>query len=104
MSTTPSNSSRYIDYGCYNHMTPNSPIFSIKFVLPRPTTIYIANGSHLDVSHIGSISTHQLSMSDTYLVPNLLLNLLSVGQLCELSLELHCSKGGYDVQDPQIGQ
>jgi hypothetical protein len=85
-------------------MTPNSSIFSTKSVLPRPTTIYTANGSHLDVSHIGSVSTHQLSMSDTYLVPNLSLNLLSVGQLCELGLELHFSKRGCDVQDPQTRQ
>ena len=67
-------------------MTPNSSIFSTKSVLPRLTTIYIANGSHFDVNHIGSVSTHQLSMSDTYLVPNLSLNLLSVGQLWELGL------------------
>jgi hypothetical protein len=79
MSTTPGNSSWYIDYACCNHMTPNSSIFSTKSALPRPTTIYIANGSHLDVSHIGSVSTHQLSMSDTYLVSNLSLNLLSIG-------------------------
>jgi hypothetical protein len=100
MSTTPSNSSWYIDSTCCNHMTPNSSIFSTKSALPRPTTIYTANGFHLDVSHIGSISTHQLSMSDTYLVPNLLLNLLSLGQLCELGLELFFSKRGCDVQDP----
>jgi hypothetical protein len=72
MSTTPSNSSWYIDSACCNHMTPNSSIFSTKSALPRPTTIYTTNGSHLDVSHIGSVSTHQLSVFDTYLVPNLL--------------------------------
>jgi hypothetical protein len=104
MSTTPGNSSWYIDSACYNHMTPKSSIFSKKSVLPKPTTIYTANGSHLNVSHIGSISTHQLSMSDTYLMPNLSLNLLSVGQLCELGLELHFSKRGCDVQDPQTRQ
>jgi hypothetical protein len=73
-------------------MTPNLSIFSTKSVLPRPTTIYTASGSHLDVSHIWSISTHQLSMFDTYLVLNLSLNLLFVGQLCELGLELHFPK------------
>jgi hypothetical protein len=97
MSSTPGNSSWYIDYACWNHMTPNLSIFSTKSVLPRPTTIYTANGSHLDVSHIGSVSTYQLSMSDTYLVPNLSLNLLSIGQLCELGLELHFPKRGCEV-------
>jgi hypothetical protein len=99
MSTTPDNSSWYIDSACCNHMTPNSFIFSTKSVLPRLVTIYTANGSHLDVSHIGSVSIHQLSMSDTYLVPNLSLNLSCVGQLCELGSELHFSKRGCDVQD-----
>jgi hypothetical protein len=79
MSTITANFSWYIDSACCNHLTPNSSIFFAKSVLPRPTTIYIANGSYLDVSHIGFVSTHQLSMSDTYLVLNLSLNLLSVG-------------------------
>jgi hypothetical protein len=104
MSTTPGNSSYFIDSACCNYMTPNSSIFSTKFVLPRPTTIYTANGSHLDVSHIGFVSAHQLSRFDTYLLPNLSLNLLSIGQLCELGLELNFSKRGCDVQDPQTGQ
>jgi hypothetical protein len=43
-------------------------------------------------------------MSNTYFVPNLSLNLLSVGQLCVLDLELHFSNRGCDVQDPQTGQ
>jgi hypothetical protein len=74
MSTITGNHSWYIDFTCCNHMTPDTSIFSSKS-LPSPTTIYIYNGSHLDVSHIGSISTHQLSMSNTYLMPNLSLNL-----------------------------
>jgi len=53
---------------------------------------------------IYTISTSNLSVSDTYLVPKLSLNLLSVGQLCELGLELKFSKKGVDVQDSQTGQ
>jgi hypothetical protein len=71
-------------------MTTDSSLFSFKFVLPSPTLIYTANGSHLNANHIGLVST-QLFMSDTYRVPNLSLNLLSVGQFCELGLELHFS-------------
>jgi hypothetical protein len=103
MSTTSGNSSWFLDSACYNHMTPDSSIFSSKSVLADPPSIYTANGSHLNVSHIGSISTKQLSVSNTYLVPHLSLNLLSVGQLCELDLELHFSKRGCDVQDSQMG-
>ena len=70
MSTIPGNPSWYIDSTCCNHMTPDSSIFSSKSIFPSPTTIYISNGSHLDVSHIGSVSTYQLSTSDTYLMPH----------------------------------
>jgi hypothetical protein len=104
MSTTLGNSSWFIDYACCKHMTPDSSIFSFKSVLPCLTNIYTANGSHLNVSHIGSVSTCQLSVSDTYFVPHLSLNLLSVVQLCELGLELHFSNRGCDVQDPQTEQ
>jgi hypothetical protein len=90
MATTPGTFSWFIDSACCNHMTPDSFLFSFKFVLPSPTHIYTANGSHLNASHIGSVST-QLFVSDTYCVPNLLLNLLSVGQFCKLGLELHFS-------------
>jgi hypothetical protein len=56
------------------------------------------------VSHIGTISSPDLTISDTYLVPKLSLNLLSVGQLCELGLDLHFSNHGVDVQDPLTGK
>jgi hypothetical protein len=85
-------------------MTSDSTIFSHKTALSPNPTIYIANGSHMPVSHVGSISTSNLSVSDTYLVPKLSLNLLSVGQLRELGLELKFSNKGVDVQDSQTGQ
>jgi len=56
------------------------------------------------LSHTGSISLPHLSVDDTYLVPKISLNLLSVGQLCELGLELKSSNKGVDVQDPQTSQ
>uniref|UniRef100_A0A2N9IVC8 Integrase catalytic domain-containing protein n=1 Tax=Fagus sylvatica TaxID=28930 RepID=A0A2N9IVC8_FAGSY len=55
-------------------------------------------------SHIGTISSPDLTIPDTYLVPKLSLNLLSVGQLCELGLDLHFSNHGVDVQDPLTGK
>jgi hypothetical protein len=86
-----------------SEMVMTTNIF-FKYVLPCPTNIYIANGSHLNVSHIGSVSTRQLFVSDTYFMPHLSLNLLSVSQLCELGLELNFSNRGCDVQDPQTRQ
>ena len=56
------------------------------------------------VSHIVTVSSSNLTILDTYLVPKLSLNLLSVGQLCELGLDLHFSNCGVDVQDPLTSQ
>ena len=53
----------------------------------------------MPVSHIGFVSTSNLSIGDTYLVHKLSLNIISVGQLCELGLELTFSNKGVDVQD-----
>jgi hypothetical protein len=54
---------------------------------PTQQVIYVANGySHIHISRIGSISSPILSISDTYLA-----NILSIGQLNELGLEVFFS-------------
>jgi hypothetical protein len=70
-------------------------------VLPTITT---ADGSAMTVSHVGSISTPNLSVFDVFCVPKLHLNLLSVGQLTELGLNLFFSSRGCLVQDSRTGQ
>lgn len=79
-------------------------IVSSKSILSGFQNIYIANGSHLNVSHKGFVFTRQLFVSDTYLVPNLSLNLLSIGQRCELGLKLYFSIEGCDMHDLRMGQ
>jgi hypothetical protein len=58
----------------------------------------------MTVSHVGSISIPNLSVSDIFCVPKLHLNLLSVGQLTELGLNLFFSSRGCLVQDSRTGQ
>ena len=60
-------------------------------VLPTITT---ADGSAMTISHVDSISTFNLSISDVFSVPKLHLNLLSVGLLTELGLNLFFSSCG----------
>ena len=55
-------------------------------------------------SHKGTISSLCLSLSDTFHIPKLSLNLLSVGQLCEFDVDLLFINHGVDVQDPRTGQ
>ena len=57
----------------------------------------------MPISHIGSVSTSNLFVGDTYLVPKLSLNLLSIGQLYELGLELKFSNKAVDVHYSQAG-
>ena len=83
-------------------MTPDESQFSDKAPLEHPITIYTADETPMPVSHKGTISSHCLSLSDTFHIPKLFLNLLFVGQLCELDVDLLFTNHGVDVQDPQI--
>ena len=58
----------------------------------------------MPVSHKETISCPYLSFSDNFHIPKLSLNLLSVGQLCELGVDLLFTNHGVDLQDPQMGQ
>uniref|UniRef100_A0A2N9HTM0 Integrase catalytic domain-containing protein n=1 Tax=Fagus sylvatica TaxID=28930 RepID=A0A2N9HTM0_FAGSY len=93
----------FLDSACCNHMTDNSHLTSAHTppVLPTITT---TDDSAMTVSHVGSISTPNLSISDVFCVPKLHLNLLSVGQLTELGLNLFFSSRGCLVQDSRTGQ
>ena len=85
-------------------MTSDESQFSNKAPLEHPITIYTANGTPMPVSHKGTISSPCLSLSDTFHIPKLSLNFLSVGQLCELGIDLLFTNHGVDVQDPRMGQ
>uniref|UniRef100_A0A2N9HE40 Reverse transcriptase Ty1/copia-type domain-containing protein n=1 Tax=Fagus sylvatica TaxID=28930 RepID=A0A2N9HE40_FAGSY len=76
----------------HRYMSQPSPALSIHL------------SSHVSVTHIGTISSPDLTIPDTYLVPKLSLNLLSVGQLCQLGHDLHFSNRGVDVQDALTGK
>ena len=40
----------------------------------------------MPITHTGTVTTSNLSLHDTYFVPSLALNLVSIGQLYELGL------------------
>ena len=84
----------YFDSSCCNHMTSNSSIISSKIVESPSSIIHTVDGSHMQVSHVGHVSTLHLTLPHTYVVPKLTLNLISRGQLCELGLELILSING----------
>ena len=103
LSVTPGISSEwFLDSACCNHMTDN-PHLTSAHIPPVLPTITTADGSAMTISHVGSISTPNLFVSDVYCVPKLHLNLLSIGQLTELGLNLFFSSRGYLVQDSRTG-
>jgi hypothetical protein len=79
LSTTPGNSKWYFDSTCCNHMTLASHLFSSLSKNDIDRSIHTADGSLMPVSHIGSISLPNLSLPNTYLIPKLNFNLISVG-------------------------
>jgi hypothetical protein len=104
LSVTPGISSKwFLDSACCNHMTDN-PHLTSAHTPPILPTITTADSSAMTVSHVGSISTPNLSVFDVFCVPKLHLNLLSVGQITKLGLNLFFSSRGCLVQDSRTGQ
>ncbi|KAG9442724.1 hypothetical protein H6P81_018578 [Aristolochia fimbriata] len=92
LSANSGKSSWIIDSDASNHMTFDSTIFK-STSSSSLSPIYTANGSTLSVSCSGSICTSRgIHLSDIFHVPSLSMNLLSVGQLCDLG------------QDPSTGK
>lgn len=80
-------------------MTLNNNLVKSKSLLSQIPTIHTTNDSQMKVSHIGNISMSTLSLLDTFVVPKLSLDLIFVGQLCELDFDIHFSSNGCCVQD-----
>ena len=104
LSVTSGKHSWFFDIACCNHITPDESKFSDKAPLAHPISIYTADGTPIPVSHKVTISSPNLSLSDTFQIPKFSLNLLSVGQLCELGVDILFANHGVNMQDPWIGQ
>lgn len=104
LSMTSGSSSWFFDSACCNHMTFDSTIFSSNSSSANTHVLHTADGSHMHVSHVKSVVTTNATLFDTYLIPTLTLNLISVGQLCDLGLTITFSRTGCQVQDPQTGK
>lgn len=81
-------------------MTSKFGVFTVTNALGKAHVVYTADSFELQASHIGNISTPNLSLHDAFLVPQLILNLIFVGQLCELGLLVHFSNADCVVQEP----
>ncbi|KAL3534831.1 hypothetical protein ACH5RR_003292 [Cinchona calisaya] len=80
-------------------MSLNSTLFNTKRPISHSSPVHTANNSSLHINHIGSTTTSDINIPDTYYVPNLSFNLLYVGQFCDLDFNLNFLKNDCIVQD-----
>ena len=71
-------------------MTSDFSLMSTSSPAKSLPSIYAADGNCMNISHTGN---HYYTF-----------NLVSVGQLCDLGLNVSFSPNGCQVQDPQTGQ
>ena len=81
-------------------MTSDSSIFSFTTRLVIAPIIHTIDNAIMHVQNIGTINTPKFYISNVFHVPKVLLNILSVGQLCELGVDVHFSSCGCFVKDP----
>jgi hypothetical protein len=92
------------DSACYNHMTPHPTSFTTSVPSLHSSLICTADGFIITIKNICTISTPFLSVPEVFYMPELSVNLLSVGQLCELRYKLFFGFSGVLVQDPRTSQ
>ncbi|XP_057723477.1 uncharacterized protein LOC130939384 [Arachis stenosperma] len=85
-------------------MSPLYYLFSSLSTTTNAPSINTANGSLLHAIHKGSIFQSTLNLPDTYYVPKLNFNLISVGQLVDLGFDVNFSIFCCHVQDRRTGQ
>ncbi|KAG9457992.1 hypothetical protein H6P81_002500 [Aristolochia fimbriata] len=96
-----------IDSGASSHMSSDLSLFisTSSSASSSFSPIYTADGSQLFVSSVGSACTPSgIRLSDVLYVPNLSLNLISVGQLYDLGFHVLFTSFGCQVQDPTSGK
>ncbi|MED6154091.1 hypothetical protein PIB30_108716, partial [Stylosanthes scabra] len=104
LSTPPGNTKWYFDSDCFNYMSPMRESFSSISHITSAPPVHTADGSLMHVHHKGSVSTSSLHLPDTFFIPKLNFNLISVGQLVELGFDVNFSASGCHVQDSRTGR
>jgi transposase InsO family protein len=90
-----------LDSGASHHMSPDSSSFtSVSHLSFIP--VMTADGTPMPLAGVGSVVTPHLSLPNVYLIPQLKLNLVSVGQICDFGDYLVMFYGSFCcVQDLQ---
>lgn len=89
-----------LDSGASYHMSHDCSSFISMSFDSRSPSILTADGTPLPLTGIGTIQTTHVSLPNVYCIPKLTMNLVSVGQLCDLGYLVHFSSTTCSVQDP----
>ena len=77
-----SHSEWVLDSGASHHMSPDSSSFTSVSPLSS-IPVMTADGTPMPLAGVGSVVTPHMSLPNVYLIPQLKLNLMSVGQICD---------------------
>ncbi|CAN0877143.1 Retrovirus-related Pol polyprotein from transposon TNT 1-94 [Linum grandiflorum] len=92
----------HLDSAAFNHMTSSRSSF--EQIRPGPRMeLQVANGTRIPVQGIGTVVNKGLQLPDTLYVPQLVPNLVSVGQLVDDGCRIIFDANGCVVQDTKTG-
>ena len=100
MSSSMSSGIWVLDFGVSNHMSHD--LSSFASLCPASSLhVLTADGTPMPLTCVGSVVTPHLSLSSVYHVLNLFMNLVSIGQLCDVGYLVLFSSTFWHVQDLQ---
>jgi len=92
-----------LDSGASFHMTSDKSQLVLCQAIPNCQHIQTADGSTCTVTHHGNLATSQFTVSNVSIVPQLSMNLMSVGQLTDMNCFVGFDDTSCFVQDRQTG-
>lgn len=92
-----------LDSGASHHMSYDAKPFVSLNTTPS-MSVMTADGTHMSLAYIGSVSTLNLSFFDVYYIHNLTLSLASFSQLCDSGYSVVFSSISCYVHDPHSGR
>lgn len=90
----------FFDSSCCNHMAIDIKSLLSAILVSSLPSIHTASGNTMNITHTGHVSISNLTLPNTHYIPNLILNLIFISQLCEQGLNVYFSPSGVQVHDP----
>jgi hypothetical protein len=100
---SPGTYSYYLDSGASFHMTPHSAHLSSLCPSSRHCIVHTADGSPLSVAGQGTLSSDSFHVPDVSLVPDLTIQLMSVGQITDHDCRVILDPDVCYIQDHRTG-